>query len=62
MNAEKCKTCKHYDSFFGSCDLYYEELYMGEGDFDTRPVSIRNVNKSECEYESKIGMNNEKKL
>ena len=51
MERYKCITCKHYDSFFGSCTLYYEEVYMGEGDFDVMPVSIRNVNKSECEYE-----------
>ena len=53
MERDKCITCKHYDSFFGACDLYYEEVYMGEGDFDVMPVSIRNVNKSECEYEQK---------
>lgn len=53
MNIHKCINCKHYDSFFGSCDLYYEEVYMNEGDFDIRSVSIRNVNKSECQYELK---------
>ena len=53
MNLDKCRNCKHYDTFFNSCSLYYEEQYVGEGDFDIRPVSIRNVNKSECEYEQK---------
>lgn len=53
MNRNKCVTCKHYCSFFNSCNLYYEEIYMGEGDFDVQPVSVRNVNKSECEYEAK---------
>lgn len=53
MERDKCITCKHYDSFFDSCTLYYEEVYVGEGDFDVMPVSIRNINKSECEYEQK---------
>ena len=53
MERDKCITCKHYDSFFDSCTLYYEEVYIGEGDFDVMPVSIRNINKSECEYEQK---------
>ena len=51
MKIEKCRTCKHYDRFFGSCDLYCKEVYLGEGDFDVQPVNIRNVSKSECEYE-----------
>ena len=53
MKIEKCRTCKHYDSFFGSCKLYCKEVYLGEGDFDVQPVNIRNVSKSECEYERK---------
>lgn len=53
MKRNKCITCKHYNSFFGSCDLYYEEIYLGEGDFDVHPVSIKSVNKSECKYEAK---------
>lgn len=50
MNIQKCKTCKHYESFFGSCNLYYKEVYLGEGDFDIRPVSVENIDESECEY------------
>ena len=53
MKRNKCITCKHYNSFFGSCDLYYEEIYLGEGDFDVQPINIKSVNKSECEYEVK---------
>ena len=53
MERDKCITCKHYDSFFDSCTLYYEEVDVGEGEFDVMPVSIRNINKSECEYEQK---------
>lgn len=53
MNIDKCKTCKNYESFFGGCNLYYEELYIGEGDFDIRAVNIKNVNKLECKYEQK---------
>lgn len=53
MKKDKCITCKHYDSFFGSCDLCQEEVYLGEGDFNVIPVSIRNIDKSECEYEQK---------
>ena len=53
MNTDKCVSCKHYNSFFYSCDLYYEERYIGEGDFDILPVSTKNISKSECEYEQK---------
>lgn len=53
MKFDKCKNCKNYDSFFNSCNLYYEEIYLGEGDFDTHPVSIKRVSKSECEYKEK---------
>lgn len=55
MKRDKCITCKYYNSFFGSYDLYYEEIYLGEGDFDVHPVNIKSVNKSECEYEAKGG-------
>ena len=51
MKIYKCMTCKHYNSFFCSCDLYYEEKYIGEGDFDIKPVSIKSVSELECEYE-----------
>ncbi len=53
MNINKCKTCIFYEPFFGSRDLYDEKVYIGEGDFEIRPVSIRSVNKSECEYKQK---------
>lgn len=53
MKIDKCKSCKHYSSFFNSCDLYYEDVYLGEGDFDVRPVSIKSISKSECECEVK---------
>ena len=53
MSKNKCKKCKHYDSFFNGCNLYYEEVYLGEGDFDVMPVSIKDVSKLECEYEAK---------
>lgn len=53
MKRDKCISCKHYEPFFSSCNLYQEEVYLGEGDFDVMPVSIKDVSKSECEYESK---------
>lgn len=56
MNISRCKTCIFYEPFFSSCNLYDEEVYMGEGDFETRPISIRSVNKSECKYEKKAGV------
>ena len=55
MNIDKCITCKNYDSFFGSCSLYKKEVYMGEGELDIRPVSIKEINKNECEYKQKAG-------
>lgn len=53
MNRSKCITCKHYNSFFDSCDLYCEEVYVGDGDFDVIPINIKYVNKSECKHELK---------
>ena len=53
MKIDKCRTCKHYDSFFNSCDLYYSEVYLGEGSFEYRPIGIKSITKSECEYEVK---------
>ena len=53
MNINKCRTCKHYDSFFGSCNLYVKEVYLGEGEWDVRPVRITNVEETECEYRHK---------
>ena len=53
MKINKCKSCKHYDSFFNSCNLYYNEVYLGEGSFEYSPVGIKNITTSECEYEVK---------
>lgn len=52
MKITKCRTCKYYDNFFGSCKLYYTDVYLGEGSYDILPVPIREISKSECEYES----------
>lgn len=51
MKVDKCKNCKHYNPFFNSCDLYYEDVYLGEGDFEVHPVSIKSISKSECKQE-----------
>ena len=53
MKRDKCISCKHYEPFFNSCNLYQEEVYLGEGDFEVRPVSIRTVDWLECEYKQK---------
>lgn len=53
MNRDKCINCKHYDTFFGTCDLYYEEIYLSDGEYELRPVSIRSISKSECKYKVK---------
>lgn len=50
MNISKCKTCKHYDSFFGACTLYQEVVYMGEGECDYRFCRIKDIEPDECEY------------
>lgn len=55
MKINKCKSCAFYEPYFSSCVLYDEEVYIGEGDFEIRPVSIRSVNKSECGYIAKDG-------
>ena len=51
MRIDKCKNCKNYNSFFNGCDLYYNEVYLGEGNFEIHPVSIRSISEIECEYE-----------
>lgn len=51
MKVDRCKNCKHYDSFFNSCDLYYKEVYLDEGDFDIQPINVKGVSELECEYE-----------
>ncbi len=53
MDIHKCITCKHYCLLFNSCNLYYKGLYVGQEDFDIRPISIRDIEESECEYEVK---------
>ena len=55
MNINKCKTCVFYEPFFNSCSLYSEEVYLGEGDFDVMPVSIKEVSWLDCEYTKKAG-------
>lgn len=55
MNINKCKSCEHYNPFFNSCLLYFDEVYLGEGVYDVMPVNIKNVSKSECEYVKKTG-------
>lgn len=60
MKIDKCKTCEHYDVFFGSCKLYAEEVYLGEGDFGIRPINIREIEETECEYEPMKAGNNDR--
>lgn len=51
MKRDKCISCKYYEPFFNSCNLYQEEVYLGEGDFDVMPVSIRNcANDTNCYF------------
>ena len=56
MNINKCKSCAFYEPFFNSCNLYQDEVYLGEGDSDIVPVNIKNVSKLECEYTKKAGV------
>lgn len=53
MDISKCKTCEHYDSFFGSCKLYYTEVYFDSEFTDIRSVKIKEIDETECEYEPK---------
>ena len=53
MNIDKCRLCKNYSEFFGACMLYVEDVYLGEGDFDTRYCKIENIELEECEFELK---------
>lgn len=53
MNIEKCRTCKHFESFFNSCSIYIKEVYVDEGESDYQPVRIKDVSKSECKYRYK---------
>ena len=52
MNIDKCRTCKHFKNFFGSCNLYVKDVYLGEGEWDIQHVRIKYVDENECEYES----------
>lgn len=60
MDIDKCRTCKHYNSFFGSCSLYVKDVYLGEGEWDVRPVRIKNVEETECEYRYKEQTNEQR--
>lgn len=53
MNINKCKSCAFYEPFFNSCHLYFDEVYLGEGDFQLTAVNIKNVSKLECNYMAK---------
>lgn len=53
MNVNRCITCKNYDRFFNSCDLYYDFVYLGEGEYDEVPVSIKRITRKDCKYEAK---------
>ena len=55
MDLSKCKTCVNYDSFFGSCDLWIEEVYLGEGEVDVRPTKISSIDGKMCDYERMVG-------
>lgn len=56
MNIKKCKTCAFYEPFFNSCNLYQDEIYLDEGDFNVIPTDIKYVSKLECEYTKKAGV------
>ena len=56
MNISKCKSCAFYDKFFDSCLLYFDEVYLGEGEFDIVPVNIKNISELECGYAKKAGV------
>lgn len=57
MNINKCKSCEYYEPFFRGCKLYDEEVYMGEGDFEVFPVSVKEVSKVECNYKKRKRVN-----
>ena len=61
MDLSKCKTCVNYDSFFGSCDLWIEEVYLGEGEEELRPARISSVDEKMCNYERRAGNNDRQK-
>lgn len=50
---ERCRTCKHFEHFFNSCNLYAREVYLGEGEWDIQPVRIKDVEEDECKYNKK---------
>lgn len=51
MDIERCKTCKNYEKFFNSCNLYYKCVYLGDGEYGEQPVSIREIPNEDCDYE-----------
>lgn len=53
MDINKCKSCVFYEPFFNSCHLCVGEVYLGEGDYDIKPVNIKNISKVECNYMAK---------
>lgn len=53
MNINKCITCENYNKFFNSCDLYYDAIYLGDGDYDEMPVNIKRITRKDCKYETK---------
>ena len=56
MDLSKCKTCVNYDSFFGSCDLWIEEVYLGGGEEEFRPARISSIDENMCIYERRAGI------
>lgn len=51
MHIERCKLCKHFDSFFVACNLYTKETYLDGGDYEEYFVPIREIIDEDCEYE-----------
>ena len=57
MDLSKCRTCVNYDSFFGSCDSWIEEFYLGECEEEIRPARISSIDEIMCNYERRAGNN-----
>lgn len=45
MDINKCKSCKHYVPFIDGCDLSFEEVYLGDGDFEDYPMYVTYIKK-----------------
>ena len=56
MNINKCKSCILYNQSFNTCCLYFDEIYLGDGMFDIRPVNIKKISELECKYTKKAGV------